>query len=369
MTDRYFIFGYYGWGNVGDDAMLNVILREFSIVNTEVVFSVLALCPMKIQKDMENKIKFVRPSIIPAITEILKSSTFILGGGTHLYEHRSKIKTFKIQIRIFLLVVFAKIFGKKVLIIGNGFGPFYSNLGTIFPRLICTLSDFTSVRDRRSCKYLKNWNITNNIVESFDLALLLSSPHKELNSKREIKTLGVSVTPLFKYYHDDGKKDNLLIKELSIHLNNWLKGRKDVNIHLFVFHDGIKNNDLSLTEALKDLLESKDQIKLIRYGSDPEKILSLIGQCDAFIGTKYHSCVFAYINNLPMLIIDYHMKCRIFGEEIGLPEYAIISPSEILDGRFGNYFEKFIKFPEDFVSIMPIECARKMADNNFPKKG
>ena len=90
-------------------------------------------------------------------------------------------------------------------------------------------------------------------------------------------------------------------------------------------------------------------------------MLAYVGECDVFIGTKYHSIVFAYIKNLPLLIINYHQKCQNFAEEIGLPEFAVIQPEEILNGKFSEYFNRFQENPKMFRAKLPINQAIQSA--------
>jgi polysaccharide pyruvyl transferase WcaK-like protein len=76
---------------------------------------------------------------------------------------------------------------------------------------------------------------------------------------------------------------------------------------------------------------------------------------------RYHACLFAYLNNVPLLIIDYHPKCRALAEEIELPDNAIISLSEILTGGFAEHLRNLIRSPDKFLANLPIKLARNKA--------
>jgi polysaccharide pyruvyl transferase WcaK-like protein len=76
---------------------------------------------------------------------------------------------------------------------------------------------------------------------------------------------------------------------------------------------------------------------------------------------RYHSCLFAYLNSIPLLIIDYHPKCRALANEIGLPKHAVVSLEEILNGQFQDQLENLVNSPSDFCATLPISVAKTRA--------
>lgn len=368
MNNKIFLYGYYGRNNVGDDAMLYSLLQEITSLNPKSKFSVLSPIPVVVPQDIEKNICYVRPSIYTVAKRIFYSKAFVLGGGTHLFDYGKKSNALKIQLRIFLLIFYAKIIGKNVYILHNGLGPLRTCWSSVLPRLICHMSNYISVRDHKSYSYLINWGFVDKSVLSFDLAVLIEplSGSKKTYIGIPKKILGISVTPVFDIYHGSKEKDLLLIDEISKHVNYWLEEEQNSEVHLFVFHGGSKDNDILISKLLQNKLVPRDRVKLIPYDPDPRKLLSHIGCCSTFIGMKYHSCVFAYIMEKPLLVIDYHPKCRAFAEDIGLSNHAIISLDDILNLKFGEYFKHLRYYPDDFVATLPIECAKKRAKNGLP---
>jgi len=366
MKRQIFIFGYYGWKNVGDDMMLYGLLQKFGNKNPGVTFAILSQNPVIVPTKVKNRIVFVTPSIFRVLKEILRSYAFVIGGGTHLFEYGNKIKIFKIQLRLFLIVLYAKILRKKVYIVGNSLGPFQSGLGELLPKVICNIADYISVRDKASYKLLVNWGFAEKASLSFDLSVLSGFLWSRKRSLAESKrVLGISITPVFKIYYRD-KKDLKVVNEISKCINEWLKDEVKAEVWLFTFHGPSYDDDVFITKLLQDKLKTKERVKYIGYDPNPKKMITQMGQCNAFIGMKLHSCIFAYINSLPLLVIEYHPKCRAFAEEIGLPKNAIVTLEEILNGQFENYFKRFQEHPENFLPTLPLEMARKRAEKGLP---
>ncbi|MFC1898792.1 polysaccharide pyruvyl transferase family protein [Chloroflexota bacterium] len=366
-----FIFGYYGWKNTGDDAMLYVLLQELPKTFPEAEFIVLSHIPVVIPTSSKNKVRFVKPAVIPALSELLRSQIFIIGGGTHIHDYGQGIRIIKILLRLLIIVALAKLSGNKVYLIGNGIGPITTRMGRFFARIICSMSDYITARDKISYQTLGNLGLANDrhYLLGFDLAALLKVEQDKRNNlgktNSNLLTLGICVTSIFAIYYCNHEKDLVLIDEIAKALNIHLAKTSNLNIHLFVFKEGQKDSDVHLTQLLKKRLGNSGRVKLIPYNSDPRETLNQVTQCDLFIGTKYHSCIFAYISHVPLLVIDYHPKCSAFAKEVGLPDYAIVSLQDIIDGKFISYLNHLVNHPNEFLARLPINVAETNARNSL----
>jgi polysaccharide pyruvyl transferase WcaK-like protein len=203
---------------------------------------------------------------------------------------------------------------------------------------------------------------------SFDLAALLCPITNEknlLNKNNDIKILGVSILPYFEIYLNDEEKDIRFVYEISKGINNWLKEDPRSIIYLFNFKGKSRDHDVDITGMLQTKIHHNDRVKIMPYNPDPMTTLRLVSQCHAFLGMRYHSCVFAYLTNTPLLIINYFQKCQSLAEDVGLSENAVISPEEILDGKFWMFLKRLQDRPEDFIARLPIDSAKELARNNF----
>ena len=367
-----FIFGNYGVKNTGDDAMIYVLLRELHALYPNATFAISSHTSFTVPQETKNAVKFVKPVPQTIFREIMHSSIFIQGGGTHIYDYGNKIKRLARMSEKLIMQIWAKLFCKRIYLLNTGVEPLSTTWSKFLTKQMCRLADFISVRDKLSYEVLEGIGLRDKVTLSFDLTALLqpvSSSDKFLVNKMNTKILGISILPFFEIYHGDKKKDRLFVNEIAKGLNQWLKQDCQNMIYLFVFTGKSKATDVFITEMLQKQLNPSGQVRLIPYDPDPRRTLSRFAQCHAFVGMRYHSCVFAYLTNIPLLIINYFQKCQSLATDIGLTKHAVISLEEILNGQFEKYLKNLQEHPDDFVATLPINMAKQKAKNSLPKKG
>ena len=187
-----------------------------------------------------------------------------------------------------------------------------------------------------------------------------------------VAVLGIFVFLVFMRIMARGKERSIekesawkTFNKIARALNRWLKAMPQLQVYLFVFKDGPRDSDARITELLKERLKPAERVNLIPYNPDPAQTLAQVAQCCAFVGAKHHSCLFAYVSRIPLLVIEYHPKCRAFATEIGLPEHAVVSLDEVLDGQVEKQLKNLLEHPEDFQAGLPTSLARERAKRNF----
>lgn len=373
MAKKFFIFGHYGWKNTGDDAMVYALLQEIHFLCPAATFSILSHSPITVPFEVKNSTKFIKPVPRIVFLEIMRSKVFIMGGGTHIYDydHGARIKRLKIMSEMFIMLLWAKIFCKKVYLLGIGIEPFSTCWGEVLSKKICRLADFISVRDKTSYNILHSMGFSNKVVLSFDLAALLpysfKDDHKHLAKSTDDNILGISILPFFEIYHNNKEKDCIFVNEIAKGLNEWLKKSEHSFVHLFVFKGKSRADDVLITEMLREQLKPSDRVKLIPYNPIPVEMMDEVARCNAFVGMRYHSCLFSYLTNTPLLVINYFKKCQALAEDTGLSKDAVVSIEEILNGNFGKYLEKLHECPEVFSATLPIDTSKNMAKKAVPQ--
>lgn len=367
---QFFIFGYYGWKNAGDDAMLYALLRELHALHSKAGVAVLCPIPVVVPPEVRSKTKFVKLSPFAVGWEILRSSAFIIGGGSHLFDYGSNIRALIIQSRILILVLYSRLLRKKVYLLNIGLGPFRTAWGSFLTRSICYLAHYISVRDETSYRFLASLRLTSKTSLAFDSSALIEPLNEAKNNLIKAsnkRILGVSVTPVFEIYHASRDKDVLLVDRMAEQLSEWLAKESRAEVWLFVFKGESKDDDVLITRLLQERLQPAERVRLVQYDPDPRSMLAQVAYCNAFVGMRYHSCLFAYLNSIPLLIIDYHPKCRALANEIGLPKHAVVSLEEILNGQFQYQLENLVNSPSDFCATLPIDIAKKRARDGITK--
>jgi polysaccharide pyruvyl transferase WcaK-like protein len=350
MNKSIFVLGYYGWSNTGDDAMLYSLLTYFEELTQNTDFIVLSQKDIYIPILKKNTIIYINyKKILSVLKRISKSSIFVLGGGTHLYDYGNHSNRFIRLLQLYLLIKFSKVCNNKIAYIGIGIEKPETMWGKFFIKQICKLADYIIVRDSNSFSLLKQWKIVSNIEQAGDLAISLKKKLPlTVASNPNRKVLGISVLPFFQIYYNNDNLDKEFLIHLAYGLTNWLENDPQSYIYLFVFKGKSKNDDARFTEKLKSFFYTDSRIKIIDYNKNPLITLSNVAECNYFIGMRYHSCVFAYIANIPFLTINYAQKNQFFVLDYKIPKKSTIEINDILDNSYLLKLDEFQKDPYSF---------------------
>jgi len=130
------ISGYYGFGNMGDEALLAGMITAFRRLKPELEITVLSAAPEKTARLYEVKAigRYYTPVILK---ELLSCDVFVSGGGS-LFQDVTGWKTVPYYS---LLVFWARLLGKSVVFYAQGLGPLEKSFNLfLFPTIRGLLS-------------------------------------------------------------------------------------------------------------------------------------------------------------------------------------------------------------------------------------
>jgi len=82
------------------------------------------------------------------------------------------------------------------------------------------------------------------------------------------------------------------------------------------------NNDFALIEKIMDLADAKENVSFVDKELSPQQLKGMIGSCDLFIGSRYHSLVASVSMGVPSIAIGWSHKYDGLLEMAGIGEYA-----------------------------------------------
>lgn len=294
---RVLILGYYGFGNLGDEAILQAILQELKTrfpKSTSVL-----LYPEEISMEGVEVISRTSPSAI--LKGLLKCDLLLCGGGSLLQDITSK-KSLLYYLGIMSLALLLR---KKVFILGQGIGPIRSKWGTSLTSRILNRASFVSLRDTASLNLLRQLNILEKKLHlGADLSLLLK-PIEKKKAQELLKREGFSLRE----------------KGLALSFRPW---QNEEFYHLLipyiqafskeygmvpVFFPFYPDQDLPLGERL--MADLRDGI-IIRGTYTPQELMGMIREMDLLVGVRLHSLIFAARTLVPFVGISYDPKVEGF---------------------------------------------------------
>jgi len=356
---RIAVVGFFGAGNAGDDAIGTAVCETLADA-ADVHISRKGIDPFT-----GHDVHPFRLTLGNLFTEIRRADTVVITGGTHFHDvdddRRRILKKF---FGFLSLVMMARLSLSDVFLIGHGVGPIERRWTELVLRLLLLFVDGISVRDPDAANLLAE-RLNHDCVLAFDLAATLDvadEPTRGCHDSDDGAVIGVSVTPVDQVYSDRPCEDRERIERIASTLDSVTNGSDVSRIHIYAFHTGSEDADLALSEALSEALGVESEI--IAYRNDPEALFRQVGRADYFVGMRYHSIVYGYLNELPMVTIPYHDKCRYFSKYVGYNRAGVVDPLVAPD-QFETQVRQLVKSPSDYAASMDKAEARRLAERNF----
>lgn len=312
------ILGYYGYGNTGDEAILESIILllnkylpcEFIVFteNPEVVsntHNVLAVYSSR-HKIFKNFLQIIQT--------LSKSDMFIYGGGNILGGGYRQ--TFSWISKILL----AKILGKPTVIYAVGVAPDFHKKLKIFKRTILNGTvDIISVRDEDSKKKLENMGIKK-VYLTADPALCLepvgSLRVQEILCKEGITIggrhplIGICLRGTYTDQLFPEKNEYVQFKKTLSLVVDQLITNLDAEVVFIPMRYTPPDNKIAF--EILGMIPHKEKIKIIADRYTPQEVMGILGKMDMVIGMRLHSLILAAAMSVPMGGIVYHPKVKNF---------------------------------------------------------
>jgi polysaccharide pyruvyl transferase CsaB len=313
MKYRVAISGSYGGMNLGDEAILEIILRELrSELDVDIV--IFSYNP----KDTERRHK-VRAVPIremhkdKVLEELRKLDVFVLGGGGILYDESIE--------RYLRDVNWAKELGIPVMVYAISVGPFKSAASKQLVVETLNKVDKITVREREAKIILDDLGVTQDIEITSDPALLLKpqSFTKEMLKKEGVESgnhlVGFSV-----------REPGPAAPELSIeqyhgilaNAADFMVERYDAQI-LFVPMEGGENKDQQHSHGVISKMGNAQRASVLKGDYSSGEVLALVKNMSFVVGMRLHFLIFAAIQRVPFVPLPYATKVSGFLSDLEMP--------------------------------------------------
>ena len=283
------ILGYYGFGNLGDQLLLEAIIDLLKHEGVE-LSRVAVLSARNQEGALHDEVHYINRWDIKDVCNALKKSKTLLLGGGGLFQDTSSVKS---CLYYWGVVRLGKIFGCKVWAVGQSVGPFRTKIALFLTKNALQLCDWISVRDNHSLTSLKRWGIRSVLTPDivFSLPLRALSPISK-------GTILFNIRPWKK---DDTVGIVRLIMRYATHHNLNLRGIAFSKEDLTCYQDLQKAGELP-----------EGSVTLVESTEDFEK--AIVGASGA-IGMRLHFVVLSILSRLPVYAISYDPKVAAVAEQ------------------------------------------------------
>jgi len=326
------IAGYYGFENVGDEAILSAILADLRRQRKDLDFIVISSDPERTQS--EHGVRAVNWKDIKGMVAVARESDLIILGGGGIFQdywgvpENAQLTQFHWGISYYSSVaMLANLFEKPLMIYSVGVGPLLTEEGKRLTRLTFELADAATVRDPESQTLLKSLGVSSKkVLVKPDPGLSLTPNAKDASAifasagvdLQERPVLGVCLRNW-----TEGEKSTAWKQELAAALDHFLEAynAQVVFIPFQVGEHELENDHVVALEVM-DLMAAKERVHAISATYPPEVTAGLISHCQVLVGMRLHSLVFASGAGIPAVALAYDPKVHNFMRMLGMSEYV-----------------------------------------------
>jgi L-malate glycosyltransferase len=338
------VLGSYGYGNLGDEAILSAIVSSLKGIAPEISLTVFSNNPEETTKLHNVQSVFFGKSLFgkrftnmySVIRELRKTDILIIGGGGIVHD----MYIFPLIAYLFPALV-AKMMGCKVVFYAVGVGPINSKIGKLITRSICGLADLFTVRDKESQETLTKLGLRQQSIHvTADPALSLEAINEKLldniinveDIADDVPLIGVNIRSFYEeliifnrrlgLYQVISAKDEENYQKVMASCCDYFTERgynivfipmQDIDTKVFV-------------NKIINKLKNKNQIHILSGNYDAPEIIGIIKKLDLFIGTRLHSLILSTLANTPMIALSYSPKVKNFMELINHEDNVIEIP-------------------------------------------
>ena len=294
------VSGYYGFGNLGDDAILHAICGMFRQFPVPVRLTVLS-------NDPADTIRQYGLTAVPRFSPLglfrtLKNSDILISGGGSLLQNKTSTRSLIYYLTVIRL---AQLLHKPVVVYANGIGPLFGKRNRRFVRKAIEKCALVTLRDHQSVEELQNLGVTREDLHvTGDPAFTLKPTRaprellRELGISDDAQVVGISVRDL----PDNGNFPDQFAKlcdRLTLELGKTI-----------VFLVMQESRDEPISRQIQSAMTAPSY--LAKTPGDPGAMLSLIRDMDAVVSMRLHTIIFAAQMQVPVVGCVYDPKVSAF---------------------------------------------------------
>ncbi|XKE94042.1 polysaccharide pyruvyl transferase CsaB [Metaplanococcus flavidus] len=341
---RIVLSGYYGFDNVGDEAILFAIIQSLKEYHPGVNLTVLSNNPEKTAASY--KVDAVNRWNINEVRKALKESDCLISGGGSLLQDETGMKSISYYSGVMKIAQFLK---KPVFIYAQGMGPVKSKINRQIMKHVLQRSEMITVRDKHSKSFLQSIGVSKPIQ-------LVPDP-----------VMGIDASG-FSSGLTTGTDSNKRV--ISVSIRNWTEDLSYLN-KVAAGLDQLADNGHEILmvpmhgkydhETSKNVAGMmKNKVEIFPYDSSIEEKMAAVKESDVLLGMRLHALIFASVGNTPFVALSYDPKIDSFAEIVDQKVLGNVSSDDwsaddivsSIEEILANYPKEIKKLEE---SVIPLQ--------------
>ncbi|MEW6338844.1 MAG: polysaccharide pyruvyl transferase family protein, partial [Acidobacteriota bacterium] len=320
--------GYYGFGNTGDELILEALLSGLRERRPGLGVTVVTGDPEGTAS--RHDVAVVRWQDVPGIAAAVQAADLVLVGGGGLFQEywEADLTTFMTERHGSMTfyaapLVLAAVFGKPAAVIGVGVGPVVSEAGRRLLRAVGEAASVLSVRDRASRDALVEAGVSGeHVTVGADAVFGSSVPDpaaRRTTGERAERLVGVSLRPWSFGVEQERWED-----EVAAALDQIVAGGS-VRLRFLPFHVSSRSHEDDVAvcrRVISRLHNGQGRCELLDAPGASASVGGLAG-CDLVLGMRLHAVELALMLDIPVVGLGYDPKVLSVLDRVGLAELGI----------------------------------------------
>jgi polysaccharide pyruvyl transferase CsaB len=312
VTVRVLLSGYYGFGNLGDEALLEVIAEQVRRRFPAVRLEVLSATPQATAT--AHEVTATARWDWRAVRAAIGRADVVLSGGGGLLQNRTSLRSLLYYAGILREAIRAR---RKTMVFAQSIGPL-DFWGRLVVRQFCKGLDRATVRDERSRQLLATLVPHTSIERTADPVFLYDLPDAQIDLPAEglgpesgpYAIVSVRKTPAF--------RDGMAMVARAV---DGLAQRHEIRT-AFLPLGGAGDAAVSA-----DVIRACASNPVLLPECSLEKAASILRAARVVIGMRLHALVLAARYAVPFLAIEYDPKVKALCEDLSYPLEPLWTPA------------------------------------------
>lgn len=324
---RCFLYGYYGYGNFGDDLLLRAVIEGIRQRDPAATFDVHNLDPVaayaadpavrftglaRLLQGVRRRPWRALPYLAGFARGIDRSDILVIGGGT-LFIDKGRINLSLVL--LMLAVWYARLRGRRVIVLGVAVDRLDNPVSLWATRRILAAAEFIALRDTLSLPYAAHVP-PERVRLSADLVLGLDLGPAPADPARARPVAGLCFIDYFRTVEPSADGHRRYV-EAIIGLVERNRGIYD--FACIAFQSGIGQRDDWLFATLRERFSGIGMLRVDSIAAAEEMARSV----DVLVTTRFHLAVLGAMWGKPVIVIDHELKMRAIAEELELPAVTL----------------------------------------------
>lgn len=326
------VSGYYGFGNLGDEAILEQIIAELSRLVQRENIVILSQNPDSTEKTYS--VKAVNRWNLRELAGLFGKAKLFVSGGGGLYQDVSSVRS---VVYYSGLAFLARAAGCPTIIYAQGVGPLSSTIAKTLTRAAISQAQSIAVRDKASFEMLSKWGLSPHLtadpVWCLSATELPETVAAELALTRERNVDSLLIGLSLRKTHD------ITVREVEKMVPSIIEATSAnatlVPLSLF------PEQDDEFLECAAKLWEGSGRKVLSTDTKElrPSQWLKLIGRLDLMVAMRFHALLMALRSGVACVGLAYDPKVAYLMERFEQP----FSKLDAITGSDGSHLQGLVE--------------------------